>query len=76
MGFPLQRRLTGNLFYAVGSEDFSRFDQIGRIASHTYGGGLRYQFAEKQDVTGYVSRQNRSKGQTETSFGLSYGIRF
>jgi hypothetical protein len=76
MGFPLQRRLSGNLFYAVGSEDFSRVDQIGRIASHTYGGGLHYQFAEKQDVTGYVSLQNRSNGQTQTSFGLSYGIRF
>jgi hypothetical protein len=76
IGFPIRRRLGGNLFYAVGSEDFSRFDQIGRIASHTYGVGLRYQFAEKQDVTGYVSRQDRSKGQTQTSFGLSYGIRF
>jgi tetratricopeptide (TPR) repeat protein len=76
MGFPIQRRLTGNLFYAVGSEDFSRVDEIGRFAAHTYGGGLRYQSAEKQDVTGYVSRQDRTKGQTATSFGLSYGIRF
>lgn len=76
LGFPLQRRLTGNLFYAVGSEDFSQVDQIGRFAAHTYGGGLRYQLAEKQDVTGYVSRQYRTLNQTETSFGLSYGIRF
>jgi hypothetical protein len=76
IGFPLQRRLTGNLFYAVGSEDFSRVEQIGRFSAHTYGGGLRCQFAEKQDVTGSVSRQDRSKGQTETSFGLSYAIRF
>jgi len=76
MGFPIQRRLTGNLLYAVGSEDFSRVDEIGRFAAHTYGGGLRYQFAEKQDVTGSASRQDRTKGQTATSFGLSYGIRF
>jgi tetratricopeptide (TPR) repeat protein len=76
MGFPIQRRLAGNLFYAVGSEDFSRVEEIGRFAAHTYGGGLRYQFAEKQDVTGYVSRQDRTKSQTATSFGLSYGIRF
>lgn len=76
LGFPLQRRLTGNLFYAVGSEDFSRVDQIGRFAAHTYGGGLRFQFAKKQDATGYVSRQDRSKGQTVNSFGLSYGIHF
>jgi tetratricopeptide (TPR) repeat protein len=76
IGFPIQRPLAGNFFYAVGSEDFSRVDQIGRFAAHTYGGGLRYKFAEKQDVTGYVSRQDRSKGQTVTSFGLSYGLRF
>jgi tetratricopeptide (TPR) repeat protein len=76
IGFPIQRRLTGNLFYAVGSEDFSQVDQIGRFAAHTYGGGLRCQFAEKQSVTGYVSRQDRSRGQTVTSLGLSYGIRF
>jgi tetratricopeptide (TPR) repeat protein len=76
MGFPIHLRLTGNLFYAVGSEDFSRVDEIGRFAAHTYGGGLRYQFAEKQDATGYVSRQDRTKGQAATSFGLSYGIRF
>ena len=76
LGFSLRHRLTGNLFYAVGSEDFSQVDQIGRIATHTYGGGLRYQLAEKQDVTGYVDRQDRTHGQTETSFGLSYGIRF
>ena len=76
LGFPLQRRLTGNIFYAVGSENFSQVDQIGRLATHTYGGGLRYQFAERQDVTGYVSQQDRSHNQTETSFGLSYGILF
>jgi|SRR5579863_630010 len=76
VGFPMQRRLTGNLFYAAGSEDFSQVDQIGHFAAHTYGGGLRYQFAQKQDVIGYVSRQDRTKSQTETSFGLSYGIRF
>jgi tetratricopeptide (TPR) repeat protein len=76
LGFPLQRRLTGNIFYAVGSENFSQVDQIGRLATHTYGGGLRYQFAEHQDITGYVSQQDRSHDQTETSFGLGYGIRF
>lgn len=76
LGFPLPRHFTGNVFYAVGTENFSQIDQIGRIAGHTYGGGLRYQLAERQDLTGYVSRQYRNLNQTVTSFGLSYGIHF
>ena len=76
LGFPLRRYLTGNVFYAVGSENFSQIDQVGRFAAHTWGAGLRYQLASTQDVTGYVSRQVRTHDQTETSFGLSYGIHF
>jgi tetratricopeptide (TPR) repeat protein len=76
IGFPLSRDLTGNVFYAVGTENFSQIDQIGRIAGHTYGGGLRYKFAERQDFTSYVSRQDLNQNQTITSFGLSYGIHF
>ncbi len=76
LGFPLQRRVAGNLFFAVGSENFAQIDQIGRFSAHTFGGGLRYQFAERQDINGYVARQNRTQGQTDTSFGLSYGIHF
>jgi tetratricopeptide (TPR) repeat protein len=76
LGFPLQRRVTGNVFFAVGSENFAQIDQIGRFSAHTFGGGLRYQFAARQDVNGYVARQNRTQGQTDTSFGLSYGIHF
>jgi tetratricopeptide (TPR) repeat protein len=77
LGFPLQRRLTGNVFFGVGSENFAQIDQIGRFSAHTFGGGLRYQFATHQDLTGYVARQYRStQGQIDTSFGVSYGIRF
>jgi tetratricopeptide (TPR) repeat protein len=76
LGFPLPRHVSGNVFYAVGTENFSEVDQIGRIAGHTYGGGLRYSLAERQDITGYVSRQDLNQNQTDTSFGLSYGIRF
>ena len=76
LGFPLQRRVTGNVFFGVGSENFSQIDQIGRFSAHTFGGGLRYQFAARQDITGYVARQNRTQGQTDISFGLSYGIHF
>jgi hypothetical protein len=76
LGFPLQRRVTGNVFFAVGSENFAQIDQIGRFSAHTFGGGLRYQFADRQDIKGYVARQNRTQGQIDTGFGLSYGIHF
>jgi tetratricopeptide (TPR) repeat protein len=76
LGFPLQRGVTGNVFFAVGSENFAQIDQIGRFSAHTFGGGLRYQFAARQDINGYIARQNRTQGQTDTSFGFSYGIHF
>jgi len=76
LGFPLQRRVTGNVLFGVGSENFAQIDQIGRFSAHTFGGGLAYQFAARQDIKGYVARQNRTQGQIDTSFGLSYGIRF
>jgi tetratricopeptide (TPR) repeat protein len=76
LGVPLCRRVTGNVFYAVGTENFAQIDQIGQFSAHAIGGGLRYQFAARQDINGYVARQDRSQGQTDTSFGLSYGIHF
>jgi tetratricopeptide (TPR) repeat protein len=80
LGFPLanwrERRLSGNIFFAVGTEDFAQVDQIGRFASQTYGGGLRFQISARQDVTGYTSYQKRTQDRTDTSFGLSYGIHF
>lgn len=74
--FPLFRRLSGSLLFAVGAENFAQVDQIGRLSARTYGGGLRYRFAENQDVTGFIARQEREYGQRQTSLGLSYGIRF
>jgi hypothetical protein len=80
LSFPLahsgERRLSGNIFYAVGSEDFAQVDQIGRFASQTYGGGLRFQVNARQDITGYGSYQKRTQDRTDTAFGLSYGIHF
>jgi tetratricopeptide (TPR) repeat protein len=80
LGFPLanwgEKRLSGNIFFAAGTEDFAQIDQIGRFASQTYGGGLRFQIKARQDVTGYVSYQKRTQNRTDTSFGLSYGIHF
>jgi tetratricopeptide (TPR) repeat protein len=76
LGFPLYRRLSGNILYGVGSENFSQIDQVGQFSAHTYGGGLRYLFVDRQDVQGYIARQDRSQGLTDTTLGLSYGIRF
>ena len=76
LGIPLFRRLTGNVLFAVGAENFAQVDQIGRLSARTYGGGLRYRFAESQDVTAFLARQDREYGQKQTSLGLSYGIRF
>jgi tetratricopeptide (TPR) repeat protein len=80
LGFPLanwgEKRLSGSVFFAAGTEDFAQIDQIGRFASQTYGGGLRFQLRARQDVTGYASYQKRTQDRTDTSFGLSYGIHF
>ena len=74
--FPLVPHLDGNVFFAVGSEDFSRTDQLGRFSARTWGGGLHWQFASRQDVSGYVFNQDRSQSRSQTSFGLAYGFRF
>jgi len=80
LGFPLAgggvKRLSGNAFYAAGTENFAQVDQIGSFASQTYGGGLRFQFTERQDVTGYAGYQKRTQNRTDTSFGFSYGFHF
>jgi len=80
LGFPLarwgERRLSGNLFFAAGTENFAIVDQIGSFASQTYGGGLRYQIATRQDVTSFVGYQKRTQNRTDMAFGLSYDIYF
>ena len=80
LDFPVarsaQKRLSGNILFAAGTEDFAIVDQIGRFASQTYGGGLKFQFTARQDITGYAAFQKRTQDGTDTSFGLGYGIRF
>ncbi len=80
LAFPLahwsQRELSGNIFYAVGTEDFAQVDQIGSFASQTYGGGLTFRFTPRQDVTGYAAFQQRTQNRAETTFGFTYGLRF
>ena len=80
LNFPLGSKggskLFGRIFFAAGTENFSRVDQIGHFSSQTYGGGLRLEFTSRQDVTGTAAFQKRTLDRTETSFGFQYGIRF
>jgi tetratricopeptide (TPR) repeat protein len=76
LGFPLYRHLSGNVTFANGTEDFAQIDQIGHFSARTYAGGLKYRLAPGQEVQGYVAVQDRSAGQTQDSFGLSYAFRF
>jgi tetratricopeptide (TPR) repeat protein len=80
VNFPLatwkERALSGNVFYAVGTEDFAEVDQIGSFASQNYGGGLRLQLTVRQEITTYGYYQRRTQGRTQTSFGFSYAIHF
>jgi tetratricopeptide (TPR) repeat protein len=76
LGHWSDRELSGNVFFAVGTEDFAQVDQIGSFASQTYGGGLRFRFTARQDVTAYGAFQQRTQDRAQTSFGFSYGIRF
>jgi tetratricopeptide (TPR) repeat protein len=80
IGFPIsaweERRLQGNVFYAVGTENFAQVDEIGRLSSQTYGGGLRFQLTQRHDVTGFAAYQKRTQDRRQTSFGFTYGFRF
>jgi len=74
--FPIRARLTGNVFYAVGSEDFALTDQIGRFAARTWGAGFRRDFPKNQYVSAYGLFQDRSQARSQASFGVTYGLRF
>jgi len=80
LGFPLARwsdkGLSGNVLYAAGTENFVMVDQIGSFASQTYGGGLRLQITDRQDLTGFGAYQRRTQNRSDTTFGVSYGIHF
>jgi hypothetical protein len=58
LGFPIahwgDRRLSGNVSFAAGRENFAIVDQIGSFSSQTYGGGLRLQITDRQDLTGFA----------------------
>jgi tetratricopeptide (TPR) repeat protein len=80
LGFPIagrrSRQLSGNIFFAAGTENFGQIDQIGAFSSHTFGGGLRLQLTARQDLAGFGAFQQRTRNRTDTSFGFSYGVHF
>jgi tetratricopeptide (TPR) repeat protein len=80
LSFPLaaanETRISGNLLFAAGTEDFAQVDQIGRFASQTYGGGVRLRLSAQHDVSAYAAYQKRAQARTDTSFGFSYGFHF
>lgn len=76
LGFPLHRSLQGHLDFGVGAENFSQAEQVGHFAARDFGGGFKARLSPAQEIALYVSRQLRSRGATQTSFGVTYAIRF
>jgi len=74
-----RKRLSGKRILRRRHGRFSRkVDQIGRFASQTYGGGLRFQISARQGTLRAMPRIKKTHPgtETDTSFGLSYGIHF
>ena len=76
LSFPLSRNVSGHLLFASGTENFGVADQIGRFSARTWGSGLKFRLAPGQEITTYGHFQSRSQGRSQTSFGVSYAIRF
>ena len=80
LGFPLLAwssvRLSGNIFFAAGTENFASSDQIGRFASQTYGGGLRFEFSSRMYTAFTYSYQKRTQDRTDSYTGVNFGFRF
>lgn len=80
LNFPLgriaSRRISGNGFYGLGTEDYAQVDQIGSFSAHTYGSGIRFEVTQRQAANFFAAYQRRTNGQTQMSYGLSYELRF
>lgn len=72
---PLSTRLTGDVFYANGAENFTLADQVGQFSAQTYGGGARYRMGQHEFGT-HLYHQNRTQRRTQTTVSLSYVYRF
>ncbi|HEV2299827.1 MAG TPA: tetratricopeptide repeat protein [Candidatus Acidoferrales bacterium] len=76
LGRIASRRLWGNVFYQLGAENFAQVDQIGSFSAHTYGGGTKFELTPHQAFNFFAAYQKRTNGQTQTSFGAGYDLRF
>lgn len=76
LSFPVARQVSGHLLFAAGTENFGLVDQIRQFSSRTWGAGLRFSVAPGQEFISFGSYQSRSEGRAQTSFGVSYAIRF
>ena len=76
LGIPLHSRLRAHLAFAVGTENFAKADELAHFSARTFAGGLRYQFTRRQDIGVTVFYQDRSQSRSQTSLGITYGIRF
>ncbi|HYK89094.1 MAG TPA: tetratricopeptide repeat protein [Acidobacteriota bacterium] len=74
--FPLTRKVSGQVLFAAGTENFGVVDQIREFSARAWGGGLKIRVASGQEVLGYGQYQSRSRGQSEASIGVSYAFRF
>ena len=70
------RQLSGNVFYQLGAEDFAQVDQIGSFSAHSYGGGTKFELTPHQTFHFFATYQKRTNGQTQTSYGVGYDLRF
>jgi len=75
LGFPLvnwgEKRLSGSVFFAVGTEDFAQNrSRSERIRFANLRRRLRFQINAAQDVTGYASYQKRTQGPNGHKFRI------
>jgi hypothetical protein len=80
LAFPLlswnTARLSGNILFGAGTENFASSDQIGAFASQTYGGGLRFDYSSRLSLGFSYSYQRRTQNRTDSYTGFSYAYRF
>jgi YaiO family outer membrane protein len=73
---PLHSTVDGFVLAAIGAENYGYRDQLLGFSAETFGGGMRWRMAKGQEITAYGQYQWRSNGQSQTSVGASYGLRF
>jgi hypothetical protein len=76
LSFPLAKRVTGNVQFAAGIENFGYADQIGQYSMRTYGGGLSFNVKASQQIIVNGHYQEYSDGRSLVNLGVSYAIHF